>query len=449
MSDKVGGVCPESTLESANRRNFVRKALATAAAVGVGGALLANSTVPESSASSAACSPTYCNVYANGSVYVDYGNTNNGTCPDGGLKPGLIFGNCPCCSGQGISSNRTKGCVNGCDNKYGLDFYTGRKKWMSITNSGRISMGGFPSGCTRVGITAGCCKTGLWAHSSKCCGAGLKGVSVIKKGTGYGVWGVSCTPEGTGGVGVFGCSHLGVGVEGRSCLCAVVGVSTCGNGVVGQSRHGFAVWGSSSCGTAFYGTAGDIGLCVEGGKIGVRAVSGGTGVPLVAKGGCSSQTGPLQEWQNYKGCVLSVVTHNGSMGIGVGSPQRKLCVGGTIHASCKIGVGTQTINTTLAVNGSVSAKVVTKSSNYCMGASDFAVLASGSVTIKPPKASTQSGMIVFVKNVGTGTVTVTPLSGCQIDLSTCSITLTPAPHPAGVELISDGTTNWYVLSNAT
>jgi hypothetical protein len=48
-------VNPESTIESANRRNFIKKAAMATAAVGIGGTLLGENLIPESSAASAAC----------------------------------------------------------------------------------------------------------------------------------------------------------------------------------------------------------------------------------------------------------------------------------------------------------------------------------------------------------------------------------------------------------
>ncbi len=68
-------------------------------------------------------------VLANGAVVVDQAGANTGT-----VNPGLTFG---INSGEGISSNR-----NNSNNQFGLDFYTGSIKRMSITNpSGNVGIG--------------------------------------------------------------------------------------------------------------------------------------------------------------------------------------------------------------------------------------------------------------------------------------------------------------------
>ncbi|MGA9530252.1 MAG: hypothetical protein WBS24_19210 [Terriglobales bacterium] len=64
-----------------------------------------------------------------GSAAVDSGNTNTGT-----LTPGLRFGNS--ISGEAISSART-----GSTNVFGIDFYTGNTRQISITNSGDLGIG--------------------------------------------------------------------------------------------------------------------------------------------------------------------------------------------------------------------------------------------------------------------------------------------------------------------
>jgi hypothetical protein len=68
------------------------------------------------------------NISATGSVFVDKGTTNTGT-----IAPGLILGGVT--SGEGISSQRTAGNLNG------LDFYTAFEKRMSITNGGFVGIG--------------------------------------------------------------------------------------------------------------------------------------------------------------------------------------------------------------------------------------------------------------------------------------------------------------------
>jgi hypothetical protein len=143
-------VCPESTLESAPRRNFVRKAALATAAAGIGGVLLGKNLVPESSA---ACTKS-CIVIACNSMVVDNAGLNCGGWP--GLtcfrcictSQRLLFGHvCPrsyCCGiflnyppGEAISSAHTSCASNRC----GLDFWTNYSKRMSITNSGLVGIG--------------------------------------------------------------------------------------------------------------------------------------------------------------------------------------------------------------------------------------------------------------------------------------------------------------------
>jgi hypothetical protein len=70
----------------------------------------------------------------NGVVMIDDQANNNGVLNDGTTNgASLVFGGN---SGEGIASQRTPGV-----NQFGLDFYTGRTKQMSILNNGNIGMG--------------------------------------------------------------------------------------------------------------------------------------------------------------------------------------------------------------------------------------------------------------------------------------------------------------------
>lgn len=68
------------------------------------------------------------NFYTQHSIVVDNASSNTGS-----LTNGLTFGGG---SGEGIASNRS-----GSANQYGLDFYTGGNKSMSIANSGNVGIG--------------------------------------------------------------------------------------------------------------------------------------------------------------------------------------------------------------------------------------------------------------------------------------------------------------------
>ena len=72
------------------------------------------------------------NLSVNGYINVDQGSADVGG-TGGGVYHGVSFGSG---SGEAIGSNRSAG-----SNQYGLDFYTGWNKWMSITNGGNVGIG--------------------------------------------------------------------------------------------------------------------------------------------------------------------------------------------------------------------------------------------------------------------------------------------------------------------
>jgi hypothetical protein len=245
----------------------------------------------------------------------------------------------------------------------------------------------------------------------------------------------------------------GVGVQGKSSCAASSGVLGCstssGNGVKGVSTSGIGVLGCSppSGGVGVKGTStSGIGVQGESSSIAVQGLAGAAGaIPLVAKG-ASGQTAPLQEWQNNAGTTLALVNNCGYIGINTLSPQRRLCVNGRIHASCGLGIGTQCINTSLAVNGSFAARTVKPTcSTYEMKTSDFAVFGSVSCsTVVLPAAKTQNGMLVFIKNISSGTVTVLP-SGTDSIEGNSSEPLKKKYD--SLQLISNGSNEWFVVGS--
>jgi hypothetical protein len=88
---------------------------------------------------------------------------------------------------------------------------------------------------------------------------------------------------------------------------------------------------------------------------------------------------------------------------------------------------------------------ITGNSNYTMGDTDFVVFADATVTVTLPPADTATGMIVFVKNTGTGTVTVAPANGDNIEGATSK---TLSKRYDGLQLISNGGHIWYVWGNS-
>jgi hypothetical protein len=445
-------VC-ESTIESAPRRNFIRKAALTAVAAGAGASLLGSAVIPESSARSAAnvCGT---NVIAACCVVVNHANTNKGLLGD--LYPGLRFG---LCSGEGIASNRSCPTYN----RYGLNFYTDFKIRMSITNKGIVG----------IGDCIPCCSDAL-LYVTRCFCSNKNAIEGQAYVGGIGVVGRGCTGvTGYGELGVKGCGSIGVagvggiiGVEGTvkcSCptfvpalfanvKCTVQGYGdtsarvTIANGTLCcpcchsiKTSWNVAVAGvcnSLGIGSgAFYleeigagakmviGPGGNIGIGTATPSALLDVVSGPTTVPLVAQG-ASNQSVNLQQWE--KGSTIkSVVNNCGWLGIGAASAP-----------------------TTLHVGGSVSAKVAfTGSSNYCMGATDFAVFACHpSVKVTLPAADTAAGRIVFIKNTSGGSVTVAPFSGNCIEGSTSSKTLSK-PYDS-LMLMSNGSKKWVLMGNS-
>jgi hypothetical protein len=80
-----------------------------------------------------------------------------------------------------------------------------------------------------------------------------------------------------------------------------------------------------------------------------------------------------------------------------------------------------------------------------MSKSDYAVFAKGDVTLPP--AGTAAGMLVFIKNIGTSAITLSPVSGDMIDGKTSEHL---SKQYDSFTLISDGSTpgNCYIQSNA-
>ena len=336
MSDKNESfVCPESTIESANRRNFIRKAAIASTALAVGGSLGGKNLIPQSSASSDSYCGVFlkCNFISWGDVIIDLKNQNNGflcsatkllvhCAPCRGQSvcgPGhvLSFGvrcekfvcgaYCGYQSGQAIGSAVTCGATN----RFGLDFYTDYRKRISIKNCGNVGIGIIcPTSALEVGGPAKLDST-LYVigpttlDSTLCVTYGMTAKSGVK--------GISCCCSG-----VFGLSTHATGVYGCSC---------CGTGIGGYSISGTGVYGESG------GKIGVEGYVYNSGAIGLEGVTtNAESIPIVAKG-AYDQTAPLQEWRNSTCTPLTLVSSCGAIGVGVTSPQRRICVTGKGHFS--------------------------------------------------------------------------------------------------------------------
>jgi hypothetical protein len=192
-NSRNGSVPCESTVESANRRNFIRKAAMVTAAAVVGSTVLGAKMVPESSAKTAACS---C-LSSPDAVYVDTSCSCNGN-PCLAPYQGAFFGSnlCVVPPGEGIGSQRNCctekyfcACLPPGHNLHGLDFYTDYKKRMSITHAGNVGIGTCTPHATLCVVGNSFCSMGVFGYS--CNSVGVSGESCLNVGVkGCGLIGV-------------------------------------------------------------------------------------------------------------------------------------------------------------------------------------------------------------------------------------------------------------------
>lgn len=183
-------VCPESTLESANRRSFIRKAALATTALGIGGTFLGKSVLPESSAESA--SPDR-------STRTNKSSTTRSVTTDTPLCN--LSGDIAVFDGE---SDITGAFRNITANLCGEVFCHLPILSVHNTASRCVSNCVFPGNA--ICATASCCGTGVAGSAES--GIGIYGTSC----TGCGVYGNSCQ-----GAGVFGTSHNNTGVFAFSC----------------------------------------------------------------------------------------------------------------------------------------------------------------------------------------------------------------------------------------
>jgi hypothetical protein len=131
-----------------------------------------------------------------------------------------------------------------------------------------------------------------------------------------------------------------------------------------------------------------------------------------------------------------------------------------INKSGSVGIDTASTPTTLRVNGSVSAKLISKTGSstlgsYAMTTYDFAVLVNAGVlptgattfTVTLPPAKTAAGMLVFIKKTDTSTHSVTVArNGTDTIEGKNSIPL--KMRFDSLRLISNGSNEWYILGNS-
>lgn len=110
----------------------------------------------------------------------------------------------------------------------------------------------------------------------------------------------------------------------------------------------------------------------------------------------------------------------------------------------RMGIGTATPSSTLQVNGSFSAKIVTVTGNYTATATDHTIIAKPTtrgITITLPSAASSTGRIYIIKRVSTRLVTIDPNGSEQIDgAKTYSI----SSNNFAATIQSDGVA-WYVI----
>lgn len=138
----------------------------------------------------------------------------------------------------------------------------------------------------------------------------------------------------------------------------------------------------------------------------------------------------------------------GSLGLGgVTSPHHVLCISGKAHASSGFSIGPCTcINTTPVVNGSMAAKTRCVSATGCLATTDYGIFASGTITVTLPPAKTQKGMMLFVKNTSTSTVTIKPGGTDTIEGKASCSPRTLGKQYDSLTLISNGSSEWFIQS---
>ncbi len=117
----------------------------------------------------------------------------------------------------------------------------------------------------------------------------------------------------------------------------------------------------------------------------------------------------------------------------------------------KLGINNPTPNSTLQFDGSMATKFLRRSTDIdlsagTIGEENFTILADAPITVTLPNATTCEGRIYAIRNISTGSVTVTVADDGYIE----SISSMTIPDSHGIIVQSEGTANyWWVIATVT
>jgi hypothetical protein len=460
--NKSTPVCPESTIDSAPRRDFIRRAALVAAGASVGAAIAGKNPVITAGATSQKkmkpdckffCCTCRCCILACCNILVDYDypkykNSNS-------LTPGMQFGGSG--SGEGISMSVAKGSIN----RFGLCFWTNNNRQMSITSCGNIGIG------TATPANKLCVNGTINAQSqvlANCYGGKLGGISGSSKDC-YGAVGSTYV----GDYAVRGVAESGYGVLAENTGNYPTAKFKNSGAKAGFDKSALILFQTGDS-TPLYWEAGVGGSCSAIGyednsfflfQNSLRMVIDSCGVTYADPGDCNMGTlhpGPSVAFggtgtgEGIASNRCSCIPNQYGLCFYTNSPPNSPKTARmSIAHSGNVGIGTQAPALSLQIVGSFGAKMATVTAAYQMTSNDFGILAnatSKAFTVTLPPAATADGMIVFVKKVDSTKhkVTVAASGSDKINgLSSESL----AKQYDSLTLISNGISAWYYVASGT